>query len=91
MATPTQSPTPEQSHAALQKLLNGPAALPSPGVVPNFDNPTQYEGSILYITAALTLSFATIAVVIRTYTKHSLLRSMGYEDCKFLKVRPLQS
>ena len=81
MATPTHSLTPEQSQAALQTLLNGPAGLPPAGVIPNFNNPPNQD-TIQYVTTALTLSFATCAVIIRIYTKRFLLRSMGYEDCR---------
>ena len=82
MAAPTQSLTPEQSHAAFQALLNGPAGLPPAGVLPNFENPPRNLASIFHVTAALTLSFTTVAVVVRIYTKRCLLRSMGYEDCR---------
>ena len=82
MASPTQSLTPEQSHAALQALLNGPAGLPPAGVLPNFENPQQNLAFIFRLTTALALSFPTVAVVIRIYTKRCLIRSMGYEDCR---------
>ena len=82
MAAPTQSLTPEQSQAAFQTLLNGPAGLPPAGVLPNFENPPQNLASVFRVTAALALSFATVAVVIRVYTKRCLIRSMGYEDCR---------
>ena len=81
MASPAPSPNSDQAHAALQKLLQGPAGPPPAGVVSNFDNPQNHH-NILYVTAALTLSFATCAVSIRIFTKLFLLRSMGYEDCK---------
>lgn len=81
MTTPTRSLTPEQSHAALQTLLNGPAGPPPDGIIPNFNNP-QNQDTIQYVTTAFTLSFATCAVIIRIYIKRFLLRSMGYEDCR---------
>lgn len=81
MAAPTLSSTPDQLQAELQRLLNGPASIPPAGVIPNFDDPPNLD-IFLYITAALAISFATCAVIIRIYTKHFLLRSMGYEDCK---------
>ena len=80
MAAPTQSLTPYQSRVALQKLLNGPAALPPAGIIPNLDNP-QKQHTAQYVTAALTLSFATCAVIVRIYTKRFLVRSTAYEDC----------
>lgn len=81
MAALTLSSTPDQLQAALQRLLNGSAGIPPAGVIPNFDDPLNLD-IFLYITAALAISFATCAVIIRIYTKHFLLRSMGYEDCK---------
>lgn len=80
MATVASSLTPEQTHAALERLLNGPAGSPPDGTIPNFDNPPQNLIDVVYVTAVLGLSFATLAVAIRIYTKHILLRSMGYED-----------
>ena len=82
MAAPTQSLTPSQSHAAIQALLNGPAVLPPAGVLSNFENPPKNLFSVFLAIAALTLSFATVAVVIRVYTKRCLIRSIGYEDCR---------
>ena len=82
MAAPTRSLTPEQSHAAFESLLNGPAALPPAGVLSNFESPSQNLASIFHVNAALALSFTTVAVVIRIYTKRCLLRSIGYEDCR---------
>ena len=82
MAASMTSPTADQAQAALQSLLNGPAGMPPPGVIPNFDNPPNLHVPF-YIIASLTLSFATFAVIIRIYTKYFLLRSMGYEDCKY--------
>ena len=56
--------------------------MPPAGVIPNFDKPPNLD-VYLYVTAALAMSFTTCAIIIRIYTKHFLLRSMGYEDCKF--------
>ena len=81
MAAPAASSTPDQRAAALQSLLNGPAGVPPAGVTPNFNSPHN-QAKPLYVVASLTLCFATLAVVIRIYTKHFLLRSTGYEDCK---------
>ena len=76
------APTPDQPQAALQALLNGPASPPPAGVVPNFDDPPQNLIVVLHVTAALCLSVSASCVAIRIYTKHFLLRSIGYEDCK---------
>lgn len=56
--------------------------MPPAGVIPNFDKSPNLD-VYLYVTAALAISFATCAIIIRIYTKHFLLRSMGHEDCKF--------
>ena len=82
MAATTSSLASEQTGAALERLLNGPAGSPPAGTMPNFNNPSQNLVMVLYVTAGLSVTFATFAVVIRIYTKHFLLRSMGYEDCE---------
>ena len=82
MASPTPSLTPDQLEVALQKILNGPAGIPPPGTIPNFDNPPNLA-VLLDVTVGLTVGLATCAVIIRVYTKYFLLRSMGYDDCKY--------
>ena len=81
MAAPAPSLTPGQSHAALESLLDEPAGLPPAGITPNFDTPRNHN-TVQYVTSALTISFATCAVLIRIYTKRRLLRSTNYEDCR---------
>lgn len=81
MATNTSSPTPEQLNAKLQQLLNGPAGKPPAGVTPNFVDPPNLD-VIITLTIVLCITFATIAVFIRMYTKLLLVRSTVYEDCK---------
>lgn len=90
MASPVPSLTPAQLELALQKLLNGPAGIPPAGIIPNFDNPPHLAVLLLEVTAGLTVGFATCALIIRIYTKHFLLRSMGYEDCKY-RLFPLRT
>ena len=77
-ATPSSSL--DDPQAALENLLNGPAAPPPPGITPNLDNPPNQKVA-LHIVAILTISFSTCAVIIRIYTKRFVLRTMGYEDC----------
>ena len=79
-ATPPS--TSDDLQAALEKLLNGPASPPPAGITPNLDNPPNQQVS-LSIVATLTLSFSTCAVIIRIYTKRFVLRTMGYEDCRW--------
>ncbi|SLM40448.1 hypothetical protein LPUS_11260 [Lasallia pustulata] len=79
MATQTTTLTPEQSMVALQALLNGPAMPPPPGVTPNFDHPlSAYPAQIVPLTLFITI--ATIAVLMRMYTKLFLVRSVVLED-----------
>ena len=62
-------------------LLNGPAGTPPAGVVPNFATPPNLH---VYINLTLTLCFifATLACIIRMYTRMVLVRSVGYDDCR---------
>ena len=78
-----------QLQVELQELLNGPAGTPPAGTQPNFENPPNLY-TIIYISKALILIFTTLAVFIRIYTRHFLLRSMGYDDCK-LRLNLLNS
>lgn len=75
MATSVEMPTPEQ----LEALLDGPATTPPAGIIPRLDNPPNID-TICYLTFSLCVSFASLAVIIRIYTKHFLIRSIAYED-----------
>ena len=77
MASPPIASTPE----SVQMLLNGPAGTPPAGVTPNFDNPPNLNTYVVF-TLVLCVSFATVALLIRFYTKLFLIRSIAYEDCK---------
>ena len=83
MAASTAVPSPEQ----LQTLLNRPAGTSPTGVVPNFQNPPNLK-AFLPLTLALAMSFGTLAVCIRMYTKLFIIRSVAYEDCMFLQPIP---
>ena len=77
------SPTPEQLQVKLEARLNGPAGTPPFGVRPNFDNPPNRD-VVLHTTTAVFLTFTSLAVLIRIYTRRVLIRSVGYDDCKRL-------
>lgn len=77
MSGPAAYLSPQQ----LETLLNGPAGQPPPGVIPNFDDPPNINGLVI-LTLTICLVFATLAVLMRTYTKLFLIRSWDYEDCK---------
>lgn len=82
MSTPSASLTLEQVEANIHALLNGPAVEPPAGVTPNFVDPPNREATIFPIMA-LCLTIATLAVLVRLYSKLFLLRSVAYEDCEF--------
>ena len=64
-----------------ETLLNGPAGRPPAGIQPNFVDPANLD-TVIYFTKAIALTVVTLAIFIRIYTRHILLRSMGYDDCK---------
>lgn len=78
MATPSPNQSPEQLNA---ELLNGPAAKPPLGVVPNFVDPTTLNAAVITVVS-ICLVIGTLAVLIRSYTKLVLIKSIAYEDCK---------
>ena len=83
MADSSAPPSADEIQAKMQALLNGPAGVPPLGTVPNFENPANLE----YITnpvLVLCLTVATIAVILRTYTRFFLIRSASLEDCTLL-------
>lgn len=85
MATSTEVLTPEQ----LQELLDGPAVAPPAGIIPNLVNPPNID-TVCYLTFSLCVSFASLAVIIRMYTKRVLIRSIALEDCEYRKSVPLR-
>lgn len=82
MQNQTVASTPIQLQQELEALLNGPAGTPPAGVQPNFDDPANLN-TIIYITKTIALTLTTLAVLIRVYTRHVLIRSMGHDDCMF--------
>ena len=75
--------TAQLSPQQLQALLSGPAGAPPAGVTPNFNDPANLNGLVI-LTLTLCLVFATMAVLMRVYTKCFLIRSWDYEDCNLL-------
>ena len=75
------STTPEQVQAALRTLLEGPAMSPPAGILPKFHNPPNLN---IFVTLTITLcvTFATVAVLLRMYTKVFILRALAWEDCR---------
>ena len=82
MAVPTAVSASQEARIHYQSMLNGPAGTPPPGVVSNFDNPSNLNVYI-YLTLSLCMVFGTFVLVTRMYTKVVLLHVVGYEDCKY--------
>jgi hypothetical protein len=64
------------------KLMEGPAAKPPPGVVPNFDNPPNSNQKIT-ILCILAATIGMLFVIMRLYTRIVLLRKIMFEDSTF--------
>lgn len=82
MASSTTAMAQEQAQAALRTLLEGPAMSPPAGVIPNFHNPPNLDVFVA-LTIALCVTFATLAVLLRMYTKVFILRALAWEDCRY--------
>ncbi len=65
-----------------REILRRPAAQPPPGVTPNLINPENLRTSVV-ILSTLVFSISFLAVSIRMYTKWYVIRSVGWDDCKF--------
>ena len=65
----------------IQALLDGPAAEPPPGTVPDLVNPPNelYAGRT---TAIFTLVLCTLALILRLHTKAFVIRKIHAADCK---------
>ena len=58
-------------------------AVPAPpGVKPNFKNPDYISGGIVPLSAVF-VTFSTLFLAIRLYTKLRIIKVFGSEDCKF--------
>ena len=62
-----------------------PAMKPPPGVTPNFVNPESLR-TYWILMMCMCLTFSTMFVFMRMYTKLVLIKSHGWEDCE-LKTR----
>ena len=82
MTNSTAGTSPTQVQAELRTLLEGPAMSPPAGVIPDFDHAPNLD---IYVKTTITLCviFATLAVLLRMYTKVFILRALAWEDCRF--------
>ena len=65
----------------IEALLNGPAGQPPAGTLPDFQKRAGLE-NVFWVTIALGFALPSLALLIRIYTRHFILRSIGYDDCK---------
>lgn len=67
----------------LQKLLQGPAGIPPPGVKPNLVNPPnqRISGQAAILVCGIV---ASIALFMRIYTRIFVIRKTNMSDCKIV-------
>lgn len=65
----------------LQSILNWPGCEPPPGQEINFSNPKSISFYI-FIAIGSGLSFATLAIAVKMYTKRYIFKMLGWEDCE---------
>lgn len=68
---------PDQQEA----ILNGPALAPPNGLTPNFDHPPN-DNPVALAAMTICLIVATIAAVLRIYSRVIVLKRVFLEDCK---------
>ena len=66
----------------LNRLLQSPAMRPPPGVMPNLKNPPVHFFEERLLTMIMCLTFTTLFVTMRMYTKLFVIRTHGWEDCR---------
>ncbi|KAI1827654.1 hypothetical protein F4861DRAFT_492070 [Xylaria intraflava] len=76
---PFSALTPEQ----LEALLNGPALAPPPGVIPRLVNPPSHR-TATFATAIASLVVATLVIMMRLYTRVSVVRKISIADYSIL-------
>jgi hypothetical protein len=69
-----------------------PAAPPPPGHIPDFNSPDNYKQRNI-ILHTVVLSFTTVAVFIRVYTRAIIKKNFSVDDCEssLLRVSDLES
>lgn len=69
------------SSAKEQALLNAPAGKPPAGTKSNLDDPAKLDATIIPVLT-LCLVICTMSIIVRSYTKKFLIKSLALEDCK---------
>ena len=67
------------SHSNATHIIGG--LPPPPGVTPNFVNPESLHTEWV-LMMSMCLTFTTIFICVRMYTKLVIIKSHGWEDCK---------
>lgn len=81
------TPPSVEAAAAMQALLNGPAAKPPPGVLPNFVDPHDISAAVIAVmSTCLIVTFLVLSI--RSYTKLRLMHSVACEDCTLIVPHP---
>lgn len=83
MAVPATPASPAEAYEyALAHLPGLPP--PSPEILPNFENPYNRQGLIVF-TTTITLTVTTIVVILRTYTRHFINKTgLSWDEFMFL-------
>lgn len=84
MAAATMSPK------EFEAAMNEPAGPPPPGVVPNFDNPPNMKSAGIGVLIAF-FALASLALLLRLYTRFFIVRQFKVSDCKYTFLRTLLS
>ena len=72
------------ARAELDRLLQSPAMKPPPGVTPNLEDPPIHLLKERLLTMTMCLTFTVLFVMMRMYTKLFVIKSHGWEDCKYI-------
>ncbi|KAL9620398.1 MAG: hypothetical protein Q9160_005098 [Pyrenula sp. 1 TL-2023] len=67
------------SSGSTGNLAEIPAAMPPPGVMPDFNSPDNYKHRNI-ILHSVVLAISTVAVLVRLYTRAVIKRSIGVDD-----------
>jgi hypothetical protein len=74
--------------AALEKILNGPAATPPPGLKPNFDHAKNERSQELVLALMIIcIILVTSATFSRLYSRIFVQKQFHIEDCKIFSVQ----
>ena len=73
----------------LTALLEGPAATPPPGVIPQLDNPPNRK-TATQVLPSIAMALATIAVAMSMYSRVFISREFGLPDCEYFVLADFQ-